>query len=291
MDDFNYGIYDKLNLDREIMVSNYIKNWSFFMMSYKEFTVFGNVEGNEAARNMRLGRRFLGILELSFNKIVQEIKSYGVGKLISLIVEKIMLMIPFVGSIPFLSTILTKIITYIVSFIINIIVEFIEEKVDEGITLVTQGCARLFEALKPKPFFELNYRKYVNEEEDVPDDAEAGAKGSMKADIRELENLYFDNLMKAEITEKFLNNYRIFDPLNNTLDVRRIKNPIILQDVQQLADNLNLNPKDRAAFAEQKEKIKNLEQEIEEITDNSDFRRKLLDKKIKKTKKESLLMV
>ena len=289
MDDFNYGLAQKMEKDRENLFENYIKNWAFFMMAYKEFTIFGTGDQNHDARQMRLGRRFMTVVGLSFKKIVLILKKTSVSLLMVEIWGEIIGMIPFIGSIPFLKDVLKTILAYMITLVIGIVMEQFKDKSFEQLPKVSQGFQKIFAALKKKPLYQLNYREYINEDQDLPEDAPT--KATIDEDIRKLDHLYFDNMVKTEANDKNLNKNRIYDPRNNTLDIARIKNQIIFQDVQNAVQSGLVSAADAHKFEQQKGKIRLVQDEIRQISNASRELKSLVGKKIKSILKTPLLVV
>lgn len=133
LDDFKESLQLQQKRCRSMLIDMYIKSWSFLITAFKEFTKFGIKSENGELKKVGIRRRMTCILKSSLLIVFDLTTDVTMSKLIDLLVGEIFKVIPILGNIPFLSTILSAVLAKILNYIIGLLVQrFGLDKVSMG---------------------------------------------------------------------------------------------------------------------------------------------------------------
>ena len=97
-----------------------MKNFSFLATAYKEFTEFGIQSESKKVKRIGIGRRMVNVFKTSIAQIFALDKEVTLSEAIDLLIEEIFKIVPFIGNLPFISTILSTILGKIAEYLIVI---------------------------------------------------------------------------------------------------------------------------------------------------------------------------
>ena len=167
----------------------YIKSWSFLVTAFKELTEFGIESEKEELKKISIGRRMMCTFKSSLLSTYNLQRDVSLSELIDLLVEEIFKIIPFIGNLPFFSTILSTILGNITNYIIGLIMQ--RFGLDEISLGDIWGKMKIFyRTLKKKSVYSLNYKDHLGDELDEDDiEIVPGEMAQIEIELTKIEEL------------------------------------------------------------------------------------------------------
>lgn len=265
-DDFKQKLDDYRMDERDVVISTYINNWSFLVNMYKDYTEFGTKGGDGKAKKISMGHRLSRILGLSAQKIFNLSKDSGYNEYFAVFAGELLKMVPFLGNVPFLTSILATILSYLTEFIIELIFKFFHEA-GPVIKSFMEKVAPIFGVIINKEIYDLDYTKYVDFGEDVHEDEDEAQMAKITVNVFDIEKEYLNKIESLENTENNRDQLYLFEEDTHSIEVYKLGIPQVQTGLKQL-DTLGELTADAVSkmqgYEAQQQKIKEHKEKLHE---------------------------
>ena len=253
IDDFIMGLETYKKSNQQKVISTYIKNWTFLINLYKEYTEFGTETENTKLRKIKIGHRLGKILGVTGKDLFILTKETAYNKYFGRFAKELLSMIPFLGNVPFLTSILTAILCLLVDFIIELIKKFAKYPV-LAIQCFFKKIVPVFKSLFNSEMYDLNYLNYLGYDEEMDNNSKSKT-AKITIDIEQVDTVY----IKAIENEHQLNNIwdrlHLFDKKFKSISKEKIIKKKIRFDFEQLKEKNLLSEKTESIFFQELKKI------------------------------------
>ena len=209
LDDLKLNFGAEMQADQDLVKDLYIKNWCFLVSVYKEYTEFGTQSEDAELKKVKFNfsRRLLAMLGFDQLSLVGMAKGAMIVKLGGTLVGELIKMIPFIGNIPFLDSLLKYIFGKTVNLILNMIIKFTKNHAEQ-IEAFWNVFKKLFDRFRSPDIISADYRFYLNNPTEGEGlDPEEKAKLSVGAD--QIEQVYL-NVLEEDIKARDSNVRKVF---------------------------------------------------------------------------------
>ena len=235
LDDFKPELPNQKRRSRLMLMDVYIKNWSFLVSAFKEYTQFGVEWEKKGLDTVGVGRRLSYSIKTSLISLFKLQKDASFGEIHTQLIQELWKLIPFVGNIPFLTTLLVTMLVNITNFIIHLITKHygLDEAKTRGLF---QKINLFFKHLKKKSVYSLDYKDHLRDQTgDSDPDPWESQSGAVDIDLHVIEKIYSDSVSIGG-EDRFV----LFDPQENSLNVKRMVDETVYTDVRALYEQAKL---------------------------------------------------
>jgi hypothetical protein len=185
----SYRVQEQLSV-----ITTYVQNWIFIVNSYKDYTEYGNSTSDKKVKKVSLGIRLCKVLKIGSEKFLNLSRHSTYNEYFAVLATEVLKMIPFLGNVPFLSSILASVFAYFAEFVINLIVKFFVEA-GPVIASFIHNVTPVFGKMLNKEIYDLDYKKYIDEGVEVDDGQSRDAQ--IKINLYDIEKEYLVTIEKA----------------------------------------------------------------------------------------------
>lgn len=230
--------------EQKNVINTYINNWSFLVSTFKDYTEFGTKSQGQRAFKTGIGRRLAQIIINSVKRTLKFGKDTSYNEYYSDFAKELLGMIPFIGNVPFLTSMLTTILTYLTDFVIDQILKYSKET-GAAINSFVRKVWPVFKFRAHSEIYDLNYAKYLNHGEYVHEDGEQNPEAKIKLRITDVETVYSKQIRNSE-----KNGYEVFlfDKDTHSVKTSKLGLPAIQNVVKNLYDSGRLSPEGMMQF-------------------------------------------
>ena len=278
-DDYILGLDDYRWKIQQQVVDTYINNWCFMINMYKDYTEFGNQDENEDIKKVKLSTRIARQLGMTAEKMFKLSKDSGYGEYFGVFAGEFLKMIPFLGNIPFLTTIIATILSYICDFAIDLIKRAFD-RAEPVIKVFMEHMAKVFTSWKKFEIIDLDYSHYIRGADDLHveetmNTESENAKITVK--IYEYEKKYIRAVEAENSVENNTDSLYLFHSDGNILPLKKLGLEIVRDGLESLNQTQRL---ENSEYAKYKKFISEYEGLLEERQRAIEYQNQVADSQV-----------
>ena len=268
-DDLKEKLDEYRTSEQRAVVSTYINNWSFLVNMYKDYTEFGTKSEGGKVKKVGMGHRLSRILGISAQKFFNLSKDSGYNEYFAVFAGELLKMIPFLGNVPFLTSILATVLAYLTEFIIDLIFKFFQNA-GPVIKSFMDNVAPVFGIIVHKEIYDLDYTKYVDFGEDVQEDDEEGKMAKITVNVFDIEKEYLQKIEDTDSAENNGDQLYLFEDDTHSIEVSKLGIPEVQSGLEQLNEQGELSPDGLSKLEHYKAQQAHIKQHKEQLQQQHD---------------------
>jgi hypothetical protein len=220
-DDFVLKLVDYRQQMQEELISTYINNWCFIMNVFKDYTEFGTTGSSLHVKKVKISTRLLSLLGMSIQKLLFLKKKDSIGKYFAKFAKEFVRMIPFIGNVPFLASIIGNILGHICDFVVKIIKRVFHNPKKVTRFFMTQ-MRNVYGELQKFKVIDLDYSKYILSVNDIQMEDQNGSTVDMKVQAYKIEGKYLKKMQTRNDLQNNADRIYIFNGKFNSISLNKL---------------------------------------------------------------------
>jgi hypothetical protein len=237
--------------EQKSVITTYINNWSFLVNSYKDYTEYGTKSEGKKVKKAGLGSRLCRILGVTAQKFFNLSKDSGYNEYFATFAGELLKMIPFLGNVPFLTSILATVLAYLTEFIIDLIFKFFANAAPVIKSFMLK-VGPVFGVLLNKEVYDLDYKKYLDEGVEV-DEEDDNETAKITVNITDIEKEYISKIEEAENGD--IEDLYLFDNSNLVIDPSKVRKAVVQEGLDRLEESGLLEENESLKYQQIKEQL------------------------------------
>jgi hypothetical protein len=238
LNDFMEVFQEKCSRDQKQFRDNYVNNWSFILMTYKEFTQFGTQTSGSLQ-----GVGFGNVIGNFCKSFVQEVfaitKQCGAKLVANAIIKLFVKQLEIVLQIPILKEIVVFLITKLITTVVMLIYNLVMKKLNQSVEVISKGFNSLYHQLSAgEGVYYLAYQKYLNSDSEIEEQESSDFEKAI--DVKQIEQVYRESIA----TISLISMSKVFHERENTINILKLRNESFMESVEKIKETLTpLNQK------------------------------------------------